>query len=103
MKVNTSLEGRIWVKEGERPLSWAPKWTFQVKKNYFLCLTKFKPFSQIKGNLINVMFLKFVISFRGGGCDYSPPGAKNAWLGYWIVKLLHSTARTRHCLQSRWR
>jgi hypothetical protein len=39
--------------------------------------TNFKLPNQIKGNLINMTFLKFLISAWGGQCDYSPGERQN--------------------------
>jgi hypothetical protein len=43
------------------------------QEKYVLCSTVPKPVRQITGNSVND-FLKFIISVRGGRCDY-PPGA----------------------------
>jgi hypothetical protein len=58
------------------------------KKSYFMDSTNFKLHSRIYGNLINnCEFSKFVISVRGGHCDYSP----------WVPKHLATPLHTARC------
>jgi hypothetical protein len=65
-----------------------------MKKFDFLCPTDLKLLGQIKGTAINnCEILKFVISSRGGQCDYLPQAPKHLAMPLYITGFVEEKSR----------